>query len=34
MTVEGTLWAVGHDAAPGFVGFSEYKLVRAVVRRT
>ena len=33
MTVEADLRIVRHHAAPGFPGFTEYRLTRAVVRR-
>jgi hypothetical protein len=33
MVVEATLQLLRHDPAPGFAGFVEYRLVRAVVRR-
>jgi hypothetical protein len=33
MTVEAELHIIRHGKAPGFDGFVEYRLVRAVVRR-
>jgi hypothetical protein len=33
MTVEAVLRIVRHAAAPGFPGFTEYRLAQAVVRR-
>ena len=33
LTVEAELPIVRHDPAPGFAGFTELRLVRAVVRR-